>query len=234
MTIADGGYPGTGLVMPHRRRAGEELTEWKQEHNRSHKAGPGPRRARLRPHEDLEDPSRLPSQGRRRTPRHARHRPPTQPHPRGIGSCRTPKIIAGHPLGALKAFRALQAEERFALGERTRQLATCWFTRRGTPSRSSNFAGARIDLWHFLGFVVSGSTTLARRASPSWPTTACRTTSSRDGPGIRISRRPSGGTSNRMQRIFAQPPPHGMACTGARRIGRRELRGLRALPLAEP
>lgn len=37
MTIADAGYPGTGLVMPHRRRAGEELTEWKQEHNRSHK-----------------------------------------------------------------------------------------------------------------------------------------------------------------------------------------------------
>lgn len=34
-TIADGGYPGTGLVMPHRRRVGEELTEWKQEHNRS-------------------------------------------------------------------------------------------------------------------------------------------------------------------------------------------------------
>ncbi|MEU3741913.1 transposase family protein [Streptomyces sp. NPDC032198] len=37
MTIADGGYPRTGLVMPHRRRAGEELAEWKQEHNRSHK-----------------------------------------------------------------------------------------------------------------------------------------------------------------------------------------------------
>jgi hypothetical protein len=37
MTIADGGYPGTGLVMPHRRRAGEELPKWKQEHNRSHK-----------------------------------------------------------------------------------------------------------------------------------------------------------------------------------------------------
>ncbi|MDQ0913091.1 hypothetical protein QFZ22_009076 [Streptomyces canus] len=36
-TIADGGYPGTGLVMPHRRRAVEELVEWKQEHNRSHK-----------------------------------------------------------------------------------------------------------------------------------------------------------------------------------------------------
>ncbi|MFF2479155.1 transposase [Streptomyces sp. NPDC058066] len=37
MTIADGGYPGTGLVMPHRRRKGEELPDWKQEHNRSHK-----------------------------------------------------------------------------------------------------------------------------------------------------------------------------------------------------
>lgn len=36
MTIADGGYPGTGLVMPHRRRKGEELPDWKQEHNRSH------------------------------------------------------------------------------------------------------------------------------------------------------------------------------------------------------
>lgn len=37
MTIADGGYPGTGVVMPHRRRPGEELPTWKQEHNRSHK-----------------------------------------------------------------------------------------------------------------------------------------------------------------------------------------------------
>jgi len=36
-TIADGGYPGTGLVMPHRRQAGEELPDWKQDHNRSHK-----------------------------------------------------------------------------------------------------------------------------------------------------------------------------------------------------
>ena len=34
MTIAEGGYPGTGLVMPHRRRKGEELPGWKQEHNR--------------------------------------------------------------------------------------------------------------------------------------------------------------------------------------------------------
>jgi hypothetical protein len=27
MTIADDGYPGTGLVMPHRRRKGEDLPE---------------------------------------------------------------------------------------------------------------------------------------------------------------------------------------------------------------
>ncbi|SOE32614.1 transposase [Streptomyces sp. OK228] len=36
-TIADGGYPGTGLVMPHRRRTGEELSDWQQAHNKSHK-----------------------------------------------------------------------------------------------------------------------------------------------------------------------------------------------------
>ncbi|MCY0932543.1 transposase [Streptomyces sp. H27-H1] len=35
--IADGGYPGTALVMPHRRRKGEELPGWKQAHNKSHK-----------------------------------------------------------------------------------------------------------------------------------------------------------------------------------------------------
>ncbi|MBQ1112833.1 transposase [Streptomyces anulatus] len=38
VTIADGGYPGTGLVIPHRRERGQaELTPWKEEHNRSHK-----------------------------------------------------------------------------------------------------------------------------------------------------------------------------------------------------
>lgn len=36
-TIAAGGYPGTGLVMPHRRRTGEDLPEWKQAHDKSHK-----------------------------------------------------------------------------------------------------------------------------------------------------------------------------------------------------
>lgn len=38
MTIADGGYPGTGLVIPHRRERGQaELPDWKEEHNKSHK-----------------------------------------------------------------------------------------------------------------------------------------------------------------------------------------------------
>ncbi|MFC7862958.1 transposase [Streptomyces murinus] len=36
-TIADGGYPGTGLVMPHRRGKGEGLPDWKEAHNKSHK-----------------------------------------------------------------------------------------------------------------------------------------------------------------------------------------------------
>lgn len=30
MTIADGGYQGTGLVIPHRRRKGEKLPDWKE------------------------------------------------------------------------------------------------------------------------------------------------------------------------------------------------------------
>lgn len=37
MTIADGGCPGTRLVMPHRRRKGEALADWKETHNTSHK-----------------------------------------------------------------------------------------------------------------------------------------------------------------------------------------------------
>lgn len=37
MTIADGGYPGTGPVMPCRRRKGEELPDSKQAHNKAHK-----------------------------------------------------------------------------------------------------------------------------------------------------------------------------------------------------
>ncbi|KAF2779570.1 transposase for insertion sequence element IS112 [Streptomyces sp. OM5714] len=38
LTITDGGYPGTGLVIPHRRQRGQaELPAWKEEHNKSHK-----------------------------------------------------------------------------------------------------------------------------------------------------------------------------------------------------
>ena len=36
--IADGGYRGTGLVIPHRREKGQsELRDWKEEHNASHR-----------------------------------------------------------------------------------------------------------------------------------------------------------------------------------------------------
>ncbi|MFI6966865.1 transposase [Streptomyces sp. NPDC050255] len=36
--IADGGYRGTGLVIPHRREKGQvELPTWKEEHNASHR-----------------------------------------------------------------------------------------------------------------------------------------------------------------------------------------------------
>jgi hypothetical protein len=52
--IADGCCPGTGLVMPHCRRKSEDLPGWKQEHDKSHKQVRA-RRARLRPHEDVED-----------------------------------------------------------------------------------------------------------------------------------------------------------------------------------
>ncbi|MET9520328.1 transposase [Streptomyces sp. NPDC002994] len=38
IVIADGGYRGTGLVIPHRRERGQaELPAWKEEHNRSHR-----------------------------------------------------------------------------------------------------------------------------------------------------------------------------------------------------
>ncbi len=37
LTIADGGCPGTGLVMLHRRREGEDLPDGKKAHNESRK-----------------------------------------------------------------------------------------------------------------------------------------------------------------------------------------------------
>lgn len=36
--VADGGYRGTGLIIPHRRKPGQtELPAWKEEHNTSHR-----------------------------------------------------------------------------------------------------------------------------------------------------------------------------------------------------
>ncbi|SNX66553.1 DDE superfamily endonuclease [Streptomyces sp. TLI_55] len=36
--IADSGYRGTGLIIPHRRAPGQtELPAWKEEHNASHR-----------------------------------------------------------------------------------------------------------------------------------------------------------------------------------------------------
>ncbi|MEU1428128.1 transposase [Nocardia sp. NPDC005746] len=37
VVIADGGYQGTGLIIPQRRVPGAELPEWKQAHNKSHR-----------------------------------------------------------------------------------------------------------------------------------------------------------------------------------------------------
>ncbi|GGU13030.1 hypothetical protein GCM10010272_67850 [Streptomyces lateritius] len=43
LTIADGGYPGTGLVIPHRRERGQAaLPDWKEEHNSRSLARPFP------------------------------------------------------------------------------------------------------------------------------------------------------------------------------------------------
>jgi hypothetical protein len=53
----------TGLVIPHRRERGQtELPGLEGGAQPLPQAGPSPCRARLRPHEDLEDPPRLPTQ----------------------------------------------------------------------------------------------------------------------------------------------------------------------------
>ncbi|GHG24258.1 hypothetical protein GCM10017667_69870 [Streptomyces filamentosus] len=62
-TIADGGYPGIGLVIPHRRqRSRSELPDWEEEHNKSHRQV----RARV---ELTAGPGREPTAVRRRRPR---------------------------------------------------------------------------------------------------------------------------------------------------------------------
>ncbi|GLU45652.1 hypothetical protein Nans01_00030 [Nocardiopsis ansamitocini] len=59
--ITDGASPETGVVITyHRERGQAELPNWKGGTEQVEQAGPRPRRARLRPYEDLEDPPRLP------------------------------------------------------------------------------------------------------------------------------------------------------------------------------
>ncbi|MFC8208822.1 hypothetical protein [[Kitasatospora] papulosa] len=71
--IADGAYRGTGLIVPHRRRAGRPLLRGQEENN---PAPTRPRQAHLRPHEDLENPPRLPPERRRTPPRRRHHLQP--------------------------------------------------------------------------------------------------------------------------------------------------------------
>lgn len=83
--IADGGYRGAGLVIPHRRARAERTADLEGRAQHFPPPGPRPCRARLRPHEDLEDPPRLPIEGRFRPSRNERNRPPAQPRTRPIG-----------------------------------------------------------------------------------------------------------------------------------------------------
>lgn len=78
--IADRGYRGTGLVIPHRRCLWTGQTARLEGRAQLLSLqGPCSGRACLRPDEDLEDPARLPPQRRWRVPRDARHRPSAQP-----------------------------------------------------------------------------------------------------------------------------------------------------------
>lgn len=80
IVLADGGYQGTGLFIPHRRKAGQnELPAWQEEHNADPSPGPSPRRARLLPDEELQNPARLPPQRRRHLLGSPRRRPHAQP-----------------------------------------------------------------------------------------------------------------------------------------------------------
>ncbi|MDQ1019939.1 hypothetical protein QFZ43_006488 [Streptomyces afghaniensis] len=103
--LADGGYRGTGLVTPHRRERGQTGLPAKEEHNASH------RKVRARVEHAFarmktwKNPARLPPQRRWRSPRHARHCPPAQPHPRRMrhsaavrSACR--RSFTGQPLRA--------------------------------------------------------------------------------------------------------------------------------------
>ncbi|MDQ0946013.1 hypothetical protein QFZ67_007718 [Streptomyces sp. V1I1] len=68
---------GTGLLIPHRKRRSQTHLSPQQEAENT--VGSGPCGTRPVPAEELEDPAGLPSQGARRSPGHARHRPAIQP-----------------------------------------------------------------------------------------------------------------------------------------------------------
>jgi hypothetical protein len=77
--IAGGAYLGTGLIVPHRRRAGLATPAGSGGGQRRAPPGAGPRRAHLRPDEELEDPARLQPEGRRSPPRSPGRRHHAQP-----------------------------------------------------------------------------------------------------------------------------------------------------------
>ncbi|BAG16848.1 hypothetical protein SGR_7120t [Streptomyces griseus subsp. griseus NBRC 13350] len=79
--IADGAHLGTGLIVPHRRRARRPLLRGQEEDNAEHRCVRHPRRAHLRPHKELENPPRLPPERRRPPPRRPSRRHTPQPRP---------------------------------------------------------------------------------------------------------------------------------------------------------
>ncbi|PJJ04221.1 hypothetical protein BX264_4626 [Streptomyces sp. 2333.5] len=85
MVIAAGGYRGTGLVIPHHREKGQtELPAWKEEHNASHRKVCARVEHAFARMKGWKIPRDCRLKGRRRPTRHARHRPPAQPHPRRV------------------------------------------------------------------------------------------------------------------------------------------------------
>ncbi len=92
--LGDGAYINTGLIVPHRKRPGRPLLKGEEE-ERAASQGPRPRRAHLLPHEELQDPPRLPAT-RRRPPTPSRPSPPVQPRPHRMTThARTPLRPAG-------------------------------------------------------------------------------------------------------------------------------------------
>ena len=104
--LADGGYQGTGVLIPRRHRAGKtDLPGWKERDNAAHRK----LRARVEhtftAHEDLQDPPGLPPPRPRRLLGHHRSRPPAQPRPHRLTHDgprhQTSQRVTRHPLVGL-------------------------------------------------------------------------------------------------------------------------------------